>query len=170
MIQSIRIHAALFSGVFLLSLLSCSKDAPTPANLKHTFPATTEVKITFDERTLPENCLVFSHLLVSIPAGMIETDIRQRVERFAQTNGADHLLVGMARESDTGADDILFRSYGPASPYSFSSRWAGWKFGFRDWRNKGPLVDYGYNSLNQAEPAFDTEITSQAILLRCQAE
>ena len=170
MIQSIKIQAVLFSGLFLFVLLSCSKDVPTSANLQQTFPATTDVQITFDERTIPENCLVFSHLLVSIPAGMIETDIRQRVERFAQTNGADYLLVGMARESDIGVNDILFRSYGPTSPYSFTRRWAGWKFGFRDWRNKGPLVDYGYNSLNQAEPAFDTEITSQAILLRCQAE
>ena len=99
---------------------------------------------------------------------MNEREIKSKVEQFGMKNGADYILIGMVRESSEGVDDIFFRSYGPQSPYSFKTRWQGWRFGFRDWNGGGPLVDYGHNRLAGDKPAFDTEVTAQMVLLSCQ--
>ena len=160
----------LVPAILSLLLLSCSKNTPEQPVLTTTFPPTSEVTLSFEERRVPGHCVVFSHLLVSIPSGLLETEIRSQVERFAMENGADYLLVGMARESDESFDTIIYRSYGPRIPYSFKSRWAGWKYGFKDWSSDDPLVDFGQNRIADAEPAFDTDIIVQAVLLNCSTK
>ncbi len=168
MFKSTLFRHAVWTGLLCFLPLSCSKDTPRTVSLSQTFPATSQVNITFNEQEIPGQCRVFSHLLVSIPPTMSESAIKNRVEQFAMESGADYILVGMTRESDEEVEDIYFRSYGPQTPYSFKSRWQGWKFGFHDWNNAGPLVDYGSNRLSGNQPAFDTEVTAQAVLLNCQ--
>ncbi len=168
MFQSNLFRSAIVAGFVCSSLISCATDKPRPESLEQTYPATSQVNITFNETEIPGQCRVFSHLLVTIPPSMHESKIKERVEQFGMKNGADYILVGMARESDEEVEEIYFRSYGPQSPYSFKNRWEGWKFGFRDWNNAGPLVDYGHNRLWSDNPAFDTEVTAQVVLLNCQ--
>ena len=168
MFQSTLFRHAVLAGLLCSLPLSCATDTPRTVSLSQTFPATSQVNITFNEQEIPGQCRVYSHLLVSIPPTMSESAVKERVEQFAMENGADYILVGMTRESDEEVEDIYFRSYGPQSPYSFKSRWQGWKFGFRDWNNAGPLVDYGSNRLSGDKPVFDTEVTAQAVLLNCQ--
>ncbi len=168
MFQSNLFRSALIAGFLCSSLVSCTKDTPGPVSLAQTFPATSQVTITFNENEIPGQCRVFSHLLVSIPPSTPESEIKERVEQIGMKNGADYILVGMARETEEDIDDIYFRSYGPQSPYSFKTRWEGWKFGFRDWNKGGPLVDYGHNRLWSDNPAFDTEVTAQLAFLNCQ--
>ena len=154
--------------LFCLPLLSCTTGSPGVSAPPLTFPATSQVNVSFDETKIPDQCRVFSHLLVSIPSSMGEKEIKNRVEQFGMKNGADYILIGMARESSEGVDTISFRAYGPQSPYSFKTRWQGWHFGFRDWNSGGPLVDFGINRLASDNPAFDNEITTQMVLLSCQ--
>jgi len=168
MSQSHLIRSAIFAGFLWCSLISCTTNTPDPVSLAQMYPATSQVNITFNEAEIPGQCRVFSHLLVSIPPATPESEIKQRAERFAMENGADYILVGMARESDEDVEEITFRSYGPQSPYLFKTRWQGWNFGFRDWNSGGPLVDYGHNRLWSDNPAFDIEVTVQVALLNCQ--
>ena len=168
MFQSNLFRSAMCAGFLSFSLISCATDTPVPVSLEQTYPATSQVIITFIETEIPGQCRVFSHLLVSIPPSTPESEIKEKIEQFAMENGADYILVGMARESDEDIEALYFRSYGPQSPYSFKTRWEGWKFGFRDWNNGGPLVDYGHNRLWSDNPAFDTEVTTQIVLLNCQ--
>jgi len=162
------LFSLITAGLLCLPLVSCSSKSPELVSISHTFPPTSQVHITFDEREIPGQCRVFSHLNVFIPDGMRETEIKASVETFAMENGADYILVGMARESDEEPDTITLRSYGPDTPYLFKSRWSGWKYGFSDWNNAGPLVDYGHDRLSHDEAAFDTEVIVQLILLNCQ--
>ena len=160
-------RSVVLAVLLCLSMLSC---ATTPSNSPPpvTFPQTSRVDILFDETRVPDQCRVFSHLLVTIPPGIREKELKNRIEQFAMKNGADYVLVGMTRESSEDIEEINFRSYGPQSPYSFKTRWQGWKFGFRDWNSRGPLVDYGHNRMSGDTPAFDSEVTAQMVLLSCQ--
>ncbi len=168
MFQSNSYRSAILVLLCCLPLLSCTAGTPGINSPPLTFPATSQVDVSFDETKIPGQCRVFSHLLVSIPPTMIEKEIKNRVEQFGMKNGADYILIGMARESSEGVDDISFRAYGPQSPYSFKTRWQGWGFGFRDWNSGGPLVDFGIKRLAGDNPAFDNEITAQMVLLSCQ--
>ncbi len=168
MFQTKSYRSAILVVLFCLPLLSCSAGTQGISAPPLTFPATSQVNVSFDETEIPGQCRVFSHLLVSIPSAMIEREIKNRVEQFGMKNGADYILIGMARESSEGVDDISFRPYGPQSSYSFKTRWQGWSFGFRDWNSGGPLVDFGINRLASDNPAFDNEITAQMVLLNCQ--
>ncbi|MEE4165311.1 MAG: hypothetical protein V2I35_04885 [Desulfocapsaceae bacterium] len=168
MVQSPSFRSVIPAVLLSLSVLSCSTGGPRSSIPPLTFPVTSRTQIIFDEAAVPDQCRVFSHLLVSIPAAAHEQDIKNRVEQFGMSHGADYILVGMARESSDDIGDISFSPYGPQSPYLFKTGWQGWKFGFRDWNSRGPLVDYGYNRLAGDAPAFETEVTAQMVLLSCQ--
>ena len=74
-----------------------------------TFPATSQVTVAFAETEIPGQCRVFSHLLVSIPSTLSEKEIKNWVEQFGMKNGADYILIGMARESSEGVGRYLFQ-------------------------------------------------------------
>ena len=156
------------SALFLLISISCSKDSAKTVTFAETLPPTSRVDISFSETQVPGQCRVFSHLLIDIPAKMAESEIRDQVTSFARNNGADHILVGMSRESNDNPEALTFRTYGPQTAYSFRKRWNGWKFGFKDWNSGGPLIGYGHDHTDSDQAAFNVPIKVQAVLLTCQ--
>jgi len=156
-------------AVFCMFLFtSCALNKPPPLTFAEKLSPTSRVEISFNERQIPDQCRVFSHLIISIPAKLTEKEIKTGVEQFAMSHGADYLLVGMARESDSETESISFQTFGPVTPYSFKKRWAGWKFGFSEWNSGGPLVGYGYDNTSGDNAAFDVPVDVQAALLTCQ--
>ena len=150
----------------MLLFTSCGdKKAETPMTV---LPATSSVEITLDETRIPDTCEVFAHLLITIPAQQTIGEVTSSIKRYGMDNGADFILVGLTRESEEEPEALLFRTYGPANPYSFKKKWLGWKYGYSDWNSGGPLVDYGHDRISDANsPLFDLPVDAQAILLSC---
>lgn len=168
MISSHALYSLLVAALSTLTLISCAAEKPQAISPDHMFPATSQVAVSFDENAIPDQCRVFSHLMISVPPGLSEKKVKKEVEGFGMSYGADYILVGMARESDDSVDALSFKTYGPRTPYLFKTDWHGWKFGFRDWNSAGQLIDYGHNRTSSDAPAFDTDAIVQAILLSCQ--
>lgn len=166
MTLSSRFYLFVITTLISFTISSCATEqSHTIANL---LPAVSHTEITFDEKQIPEQCNVFAHLIISVPAGLSEADVKADVSQYAMDNGADYVLVGMTRESANDPETVIFRFYGPAQPYSFKKHWTGWKFGFKDWNSGGPLVDYGHDRMNGTKPAFDIPVDALAVLLTCQ--
>jgi len=160
---------AVIAATLWLTLVSCSTQQQEES-LTTVMPATSSVEITLDKKRIPDTCDVFAQLIITVPAGISATDLKQSIEQYAMRNGADFVLIGMIRESSEAPEMVMFRSYGPRTPYSFKNRWLGWKFGFSDWNSGGSLVDFGHNRLEGNMPAFDVAVDGQALLLSCVAK
>lgn len=160
----ITLSAVITSCLFLVS---CG--AKKLQTLPTTLPPTDHVEITFTSDNVPGDCRVFAHLLISMPSGMSEDAVRQELERYGSAHGADYLLIGKVRESGkANPGQPSYSVYGPSRPYSFSTAWPGWKFGFDNWNSRGPLVDFGKDQLFGNRPAFDIPVLIQAVLLSCE--
>lgn len=169
MFSSRNVHPAVMAVILLLTLASCSAQQQEES-LTIVMPATTSVEITLDKKRIPDTCDVFAQLIITVPAGISATDLKQSIEQYGMRNGADFVLIGMTRESNEDPESVIFKSYGPKTPYSFKKRWLGWKFGFSDWNSGGSLVDFGHNRLEGNKPAFDGAVDGQALLLSCTAK
>ena len=167
MARANRFYLSVIVAIIAFSVASCTPK-PTQTTIATILPATSHVEITFDERQIAEQCRVFAHLLIAIPANLSEIAIKEEVERYAMENGADYVLVGFVRENLDDPETMTFTSYGPSQPYLFTQQWAGWKFGIRDWNRGGQLVDYGYDRMKREKSPFDMPVTVQALLLTCQ--
>lgn len=148
-----------------LGLTSCA--SRNPGELAHTLPATEHARITFEKQRIPDDCTVFAHLLITVPPALAADQTRQSIEQFGADHGADLVLLGLSRQSALSPETVTFRAYGPQTPYSFATGWAGWKFGFSDWNKGGPLIDFGVNHLSGGEATFTTPVDIQAVLLSC---
>lgn len=165
MSRSTSVGLLVLAVVLCLGLSSCS--SLESRRLPHVLPAIDRARITFLEKNLPEDCEVFAHLIISIPAALPADQIRQSIEQFAAGSGGDLVLFGLTRQSTTSPAAVSFRFYGPTTPYSFKQKWVGWKFGFSDWNKGGPLVDLGSNHLIGPDAPFTSPIDTQAVLLSC---
>jgi len=167
MVLANRFHLSVIVAIIAFSVASCTSKPPQ-STITTVLPATSSVEITFDERQIAEQCRVFAHLIIAIPANLSEIEIKEQVENYAMENGADYVLVGFVRENLDDPDAMSFTSYGPKQPYLFTQQWTGWKFGFRDWNRGGQLVDYGYDRMKREKSPFDMPVNVQALLLTCQ--
>lgn len=167
MVIANRFYLHVIVAIIALSLTSCTAKPPQ-MRITTELPATSSVEITFDEKQIAEQCRVFAHLIIAIPADLSEIEIKEQVEGYAMKNGADYVLVGFVRENLDDPSAITFTPYGPKQPYLFTQQWTGWKFGFREWNRGGQLVDYGYDRMNREKSPFDMPVNVQALLLTCQ--
>ncbi|BDD89473.1 hypothetical protein DPPLL_38380 [Desulfofustis limnaeus] len=119
------------------------------------------------ETEVTNDCEVFAHLIISVPATYTADQIRQSIEQFGADHGADLVLLGLARQAADAPETLDVVFYGPRAPYSFRQAWPGWKFGFTDWNKGGPLLDYGVNHLSGSQAPFTVPISIQAVLLSC---
>lgn len=163
-----RLLITSLSGLMLLSMTACGSKEPEETITSLRFPATSNVSITFQEEAVPTQCKVFSHRLVFTPPQQTGQEIKQALLADARKNGADMVLIGLAREQDEEVEEYTFYSYGPTSPYVFQKNWQGWKYGFRDWRNEGELLSFGLNTLNDPENPFYNGLLVQNIYMTCQ--
>lgn len=152
-------------SLFCLCLTSCS--SREPVELLHMMPPTPQASITFDERQVADDCTLFAQIMVSVPGTLSGTGIKHDIEQFGAQNGADLVLLGLARINNESPETIEFRAYGPKTPYLFKSRWSGWKFGFSDWNKGGELVDFGSNYLETRDVTVYSSIIIQAAMLSC---
>jgi hypothetical protein len=154
---------------FIIPLLLLAGCATSPPEYKgFTFPATAKIQVVFQEKDVPAQCSVFSHLIIDTPTGLTGKEIGERITRFAQSKGADIIYVGLSRQSSDEPKDFEFFTYGPKNVYKFGTDWFGWKFGFDNWEDGGSIVGFGYNSWNDNTNHYSFGMKIQAVLLRCQ--
>jgi hypothetical protein len=165
MLSSRNFHPAVIATLLWLPLVSCSTQKAE--TLTTVMPATSSIEITLNERSIPDTCDVFAHLIITVPAGVSASSLKNSIEQYGMENGADFVLIGMTRESSDTPERVTFHPYGPKSPYSFKKRWLGWTFGFSDWNKGGDLVDFGHDRMTGDEPVFDQPVDGQALLLSC---
>lgn len=165
-------HKHLFTSllaclVFTLLSAGCVKFPEPKATLS--FPETSQVQITFQPDDIPADCRVFSHRLVFTPADVTGRDVHASLLTNAQANGADMILVGLVREQpEAELKEYQFFIYGPSSPYLFQSRWNGWKYGFKDWRKQGDIIDFGIDSFQDGITTYRQGIIMQNVYLTCR--
>lgn len=161
------------SILLILSLLATpllsgciSGNSPTSSL---TYPATANVFITFQEEKVLPQCKVFSHKLVTTPAGLTGKQVQEEVIGNAKSSGADMILVGLARESfEEDLEEYIFTSYGPTRPYNFQKYWSGWKYGFKDWNDGGEIVSFGFTGWNDNKNPYHHGLMLQTVYLTCQ--
>lgn len=164
------IHRLLLVPVLgtLLLVTGCSKKTEVSTTTSLRFPATSNVSISFQEENIPPQCKVFSQRMIFTPPQQTGSQIQQALIADGKKNGADMILIGLAREQDEEVDEYIFFSYGPKTPYLFQKQWQGWKYGFKDWRNEGEIISFGINTLNDKETPFYRGLLIQNIYLTCQ--
>lgn len=161
----------LFSASLLLLLLTtgCVSLMSSETTRSLSFPSTSKVFVTFQEEKVPAQCKAFSHLLITTPADVTGKQVQQEIIANAKQQGADMLLVGIARENlDEDIEEFVFNNYGPKKAYPFQKRWAGWKYGFKDWNNGGEIVSFGFRAWDENETPFNSGIIVQTVYLTCQ--
>ncbi len=140
---------------------------PAPAAAL-SYPETSQVQVTFQRDAVPADCMVFSHRLTFTPAGITGKQVQDSLIANAKANGADMILIGLVREQpEADLEEYQYHTYGPSSPYLFQSRWNGWKFGFKDWRKQGAVIDFGINALQDNKTDYRQGIILQNIYLTC---
>lgn len=157
-----------FSLLFLATFLTgCFTDTARYEGIS--FPRTTSSNITFQEKTIPGNCTAFAHLLMYTKMPSTGKEISTAMHREAEEKGADLILVGMSRELESEElDENRFKYYGPQYAYTFNKTWLGWKFGFDEWNNGGPLVGLGARVWGNQDISFDSTLLVQAVFLHCE--
>ena len=157
-----------FFSLILLLLAGCASKPAAYSGIR--LPATSQARVTFQEKDVPAQCRVFAHVIVHTPAGATGAGIGERITEFARDKGADLILVGMSRKvPGKGAGDFQFLSYGPAHEYGFGKEWLGWKFGYKDWEAGGAMIGFGYKSWSETT-AYDFSMKIQTVFLRCEPD
>lgn len=157
-----------FFPILLLTLLlsGCWSGSAKYEGLS--FPRTSASQVHFQEQSIPADCSVFAHLLMSSRTGASGREIATAMQQEAQSKGASHVLLGHARELvDEKLKEERFDYYGPDYAYSFSRTWLGWKFGFGEWNHAGNLVGLGMGAWDREDVKFDNSLLIQAVFLRC---
>ena len=161
----------LFSASLLLLLLTtgCVNLMSSNTTSSLSFPSTSKVFVTFQEEKVPAQCKAYSHLLVTTIPNVTGKQIQQEIVTNAKQQGADMLLIGIARENfDEDLEEFVFSNYGPKKAYAFQKRWAGWKYGFKDWNHGGEIVSFGFRAWDEDETPFNSGLIVQAVYLTCQ--
>lgn len=159
----------LFTVVLLLTVFTSGCVKLPQAATTLSYPETTQVSITFQDEDIPADCRVFSHRLTYTPAQSTGRQIHDRLISDAKTNGADIVVIGLVREQlKTDSEEYLSDTYGPSSPYLYQSKWSGWKYGFKDWRKQGEMINFGINSLQDSKTEYHQGLIMQNIYLTCR--
>jgi hypothetical protein len=159
---------SLFSLLVCILLTGCASKPPAYSGI--TFPATNKAEVTFQEKGVPSQCRAFAHIIVHTPKDVTGARIGQRITEYAQSKGADLILIGISRQlPGKGPSDFQFFPYGPKQDYQFSKGWLGWKFGFEDWEKGGSMIGFGYNNWSDTT-VNDYSMKIQAVLLRCASD
>lgn len=169
--MNIQLPRALFIfGASLLPLCLSGCLSFTPATYSGVqFPPTQSASVSFQENTVPGNCQGFAHLVATTSGPVNGREIQEALVNEAKTKGANHLLIGMAREDHKGKNGgFSFQYFGPQYPYPFAKGWLGWKFGIEEWEKTGPLIGFGLNNWGNPNSLFDSSLHIQAVFLRCE--
>ncbi|MDD3815950.1 MAG: hypothetical protein PHZ02_15045 [Desulfocapsaceae bacterium] len=133
------------------------------------FAPTQSVEVSFQEDAVPKSCQGFAHLIASTAAPVSGKDIQDAIIKEAREKGANHVLIGMAREELGNKQDVFrFDYFGPEYPYPYPQGWMGWKFGIQEWEKAGPLIGFGLNNWEEQESRYAFSLMIQAAFLRCQ--
>jgi hypothetical protein len=154
----------LLLAIFIVA--SCAKNENT-IYYGPVYQQTDKVAIAFLPEQVAENCFVFAHLLITIPAGKNGLEIAEIVTAEAQLRGADTILIGQSRKSEKDAV-LTIRYFGPTQEYLCRENWCGWKFGYDVWEKQGNWVDVGYTEWNNNTRLYEHSITLQIAFLRCK--
>jgi len=134
------------------------------------YPATSRVKVSFQEHAISKTCVAFAHLIMSTKGYSTGEEIAHSIYYEAMNKGADLILVGMAREvAGENLEENSFDYYGPKYAYNFNKTWLGWKFGFGQWNEGDKLVGLGAASWERADINYEDTMLIQAVFLRCEA-
>ena len=162
-----RLFFAFFSLALLL-LAGCSSKPAAYSGIR--LPATSQARVTFQEKDVPAQCRAFAHVIVHTQTGLTGAGIGERITEFAKDKGADLILVGMSRKiPGKGTVEFQFLSYGPAHEYPFGKEWLGWKFGYKDWETGGAIIGFGYKSWSDTS-VYDFSMKIQTVFLRCEPD
>ncbi|ADW19116.1 hypothetical protein Despr_2983 [Desulfobulbus propionicus DSM 2032] len=131
------------------------------------YPATNKIAIAFQSAQVDRSCRVFAEVLVQLPANQTGKDIEAAVLGEAGKRGADQVLIGQSRQSEDD-NGLRFLYYGPAYEYLCDEQCGGWKFGYDLWEKQGAWVSVGYAEWGRGEAHFETPLTMQLAMLRCQ--
>ncbi len=167
MIQLLRNRIILLT-LFIMALLlltNCAKKQLFPYSGPD-YPPTQQVTVNFLPEQVTDNCLVFAHLLVTIPPGKTGKDIADIISAEAKLRGADIVLVGQGRESDEDSD-LEFRYFGPVQEYLCKAQWCGWKYGYELWEKQGQWVGIGFAEWDNQDQRYDHSIMLQIAFLSC---
>jgi len=126
------LHTALIAG-----LIACAAGCET-ADVNYmgkTYPATKTVNVYYNKTDLPAGYTVMGRAIVSAPEDLSGKQIQDKIVKEAEAAGADAVLIGEAREVQTGATtDWAFEEYGPFDYDEF-----GWGYGPGNWGMMGPV-------------------------------
>jgi hypothetical protein len=165
--QSTKFLSGFFCFLLLLSLTGCFSNTTTYTGIN--FPPTQSVEVSFQENAVPNSCQGFAHLIASTTAPISGREIQAAIIKEAREKGANHVLIGMAREEVGNKEDVFhFDYFGPEYPYPYPQGWMGWKFGIQEWEKAGPLIGFGLNNWNDQDSHYDFSLMIQAVFLRCQ--
>ncbi|PID77718.1 MAG: hypothetical protein CSB24_00075 [Deltaproteobacteria bacterium] len=148
-------------------LAGCTADAGNKAADPH-YPPGSEVLLVFQDDKVPEHCRVFSHRMMITPDQASGSQIRDELIKNAGKNGADLVLIGLARESMDEQDGYSYLTYGPKNAYNFQNGWRGWKYGFGDWNGEGSIVPLDFEAAAEQQGNFYRSLYIQNIYLTCR--
>ncbi len=152
--------------ITLVTLTSCGwKDTTTYRG--NEYAPTPSVQTTFQYTQVPDQCMVFAELLVTLPPHMTGKTIAELIMEEARNRGADVLLIGQTRRHTSG-DEQNFIYLGPTREYNCKQDWTGWKSAFSWWEDQGQWVDIGYTEWGKESIRFADPLIMQAALLRCK--
>ncbi len=156
----------IFILLFVCLLTSCSSKNNNAVYKGTIYQHSKTVTVAFSPDQLTENCLVFAHLLVTVPAETNGKQIFDIITREAMMRGADAILIGQGRASEEDAA-LEINYYGPTREYLFRDQWSGWKYGFEVWEKQGKWIGIGYEEWNNPTRQFHHSIMLQVAFLRC---
>jgi len=159
-----KILFSWLSLVVLFLLVACSGKATAPAGIS--YPPTDKVESVFQKTQVPEQCRVFAHLFVTLPAQYTGQQFVEAVSTEARAKGADMMLIGQSRQC-TSDSELTYTYYGPDREYKIRD-WPGWNFGFEDWQEQGAWANIGYVEWGNGTVRFDYPVVMQVVFLRCR--
>lgn len=149
--------------VALLLLAACSGK---PDVAKISYPPTDTVESVFQRAQVPEQCRIFAHLLVTMPAQQTGRQFVDSVSAEAKAKGADMMLIGQSRQC-TSETELVYSYYGPDREYRIGE-WPGWNFGFAEWQKQGAWANIGFEEWGNGQVRFDYPVVMQVVFLRCR--
>ncbi|MGI6656439.1 MAG: hypothetical protein ACOX5Z_06385 [Desulfobulbus sp.] len=130
------------------------------------YPATHTTEVAFQPAQVDSACRVFAQALAFLPSGLSGQEVATTLLAEAGQRGADGILVGRARVGEGKSTRFMY--FGPVYPYLCTEQCGSWKFGYEIWEKQGPWIPLGYGEWGNAQSRFDTPLTIQLLLLRCQ--
>lgn len=154
-----------FLSLVVLTLLAACAGQTAPSAIS--YPPTEKVESVFQRTQVPEQCRVFAHLFVTLPAQYSGQQFVEALSAEARAKGADMMLIGQSRQC-TSETELAYTYYGPDREYKIGE-WPGWNFGFEDWQEQGAWANIGYEEWGNGQVRFDYPVVMQVVFLRCRS-